>query len=122
MGNAFRIIAAASRNDEFEDLVKLLLDHAVRRSEELQLLAHIVAHACMGQNHLWQDLSLPNRQVLNELMRDCFPKLHAKNAGNMRWKKFFYRQLCERADVPICKSPSCGVCCDYAECFGPEEG
>jgi nitrogen fixation protein NifQ len=39
----------------------------------------------------------------------------------MRWKKFFYRQLCEQADVLICKSPSCGVCCDYASCFGAED-
>jgi nitrogen fixation protein NifQ len=40
----------------------------------------------------------------------------------MKWKKFFYRQLCERAGVPICKSPHCAECCDRALCFGPEEG
>lgn len=110
-----------SRNEEFDDLAALLLDHASRDSEEVRLLARIIAHACMGQNHLWQDLGLPNRQALNELLRNHFGPLHVKNVGNMRWKKFFYRQLCERAGVLICKSPSCGVCCDYAECFGPEE-
>jgi nitrogen fixation protein NifQ len=40
----------------------------------------------------------------------------------MKWKKFFYRQLCEKAQVPICKSPSCAICTDYKLCFAPEEG
>lgn len=122
MGEALRIVPVASRYEEFDDLVELLLAHASRDSEETRLLARLVAHACMGENHLWQDLGLPDRQALNEILREHFPALHAKNTGNMRWKKFFYRQLCERAGVPICKSPSCGVCCDYATCFGPEDG
>ena len=112
---------AGARADEFDDLVELLRDHAIDQSDEARLLGRIIAHACLGQNHLWQDLGLPDRQALNHLMRDFFPTLHARNAGNMRWKKFFYRQLCERAQVPICKSPSCGDCCDYQACFGPEE-
>jgi nitrogen fixation protein NifQ len=114
-------LPAASRNEEFDDLVALLTDHAGRHCAETRLFARIVAHACLGENHLWQDLGLPDRQALNDLMRMHFPALHAKNAGNMRWKKFLYRQLCERAEVLICKSPSCGECCDYAACFGPEE-
>ena len=113
--------AATHRDDEFDDIVVLLLDHASGPSKETRLLAHIIAHACMGKNHLWQDLGLPDRQTLSDMMRECFPALHAKNAGNMRWKKFFYKQLCERAEIPICKSPSCDECCDYGQCFGPEE-
>lgn len=111
-----------TRDDEFGDILGLLLDHAARRDESTRHLAGLVARACLGENHLWQDLGLPSRQILSALMREHFPALYAKNTGNMRWKKFFYRQLCERAAVLICKSPSCGVCCDYAECFGPEEG
>jgi len=113
--------ARVSRQDEFDDLVELLFNHAIQSSQEASLLARIIAQACLGQNHLWQDLGLSNRQVLNNLMRDFFPTLHAKNIGNMRWKKFFYRQLCVRANVSICKSPSCGVCCDYSSCFSQEE-
>ncbi|MBI5920751.1 MAG: nitrogen fixation protein NifQ [Betaproteobacteria bacterium] len=109
------------RTDEFDDLVELLSNHAIDQSAEVQLLGRIIAHACLGENHLWQDLGLPERQALNHLMRDFFPTLHALNTGNMRWKKFFYRQLCEKEQVLICKSPSCGDCCDYAACFGPEE-
>jgi nitrogen fixation protein NifQ len=38
----------------------------------------------------------------------------------MKWKKFFYRQLCLREEILICKSPTCADCCDQAKCFGPE--
>ena len=44
-----------------------------------------------------------------------------KNTGNMKWKKFFYKQLCDRAEVNLCKAPSCQVGADYRSCFGPEE-
>jgi nitrogen fixation protein NifQ len=75
----------------------------------------------MGENHLWQDMGLPSRKVLSQLMTTYFPALAAKNTGDMKWKKFFYRQLCERANVPICKSPHCADCCDYPVCFGGED-
>ena len=40
----------------------------------------------------------------------------------MKWKKFFYRQLCQSEGVVICKSPVCSACEDFAQCFGQEEG
>ena len=110
-----------AHQEEFGDLVALLFEHAAHRNQDAYLIARIVARACMGPNHLWQDLGLPNRQALNHLMRDCFPALHAKNTSNMRWKKFFYRHLCERADIPVCQSPTCTMCCDYSDCFGEED-
>jgi nitrogen fixation protein NifQ len=39
----------------------------------------------------------------------------------MRWKKFFYLKLCERAEIRACRAPSCGVCKMQVECFGSEE-
>jgi nitrogen fixation protein NifQ len=39
----------------------------------------------------------------------------------MKWKKFFYKQLCDRAEVKMCPAPSCQVCNDYQNCFGSEE-
>lgn len=106
--------------DEFDDLVELLLEHRAMPDEHGAWLAYAVATAAMGENHLWQDMGLPNRKVLSELMQSHFPTLAARNVGDMKWKKFFYRQLCERADVLICKSPNCADCCDYRICFGPE--
>lgn len=106
--------------DEFDDLVALLLAHESHPAPDSRWLAHAVATASMADNHLWQDLGLPSRLELNALMQTRFAALKAKNVGDMKWKKFFYRQLCEQAEVLICKSPSCAACCDYSICFAPE--
>lgn len=111
--------------DEFDDLVDLLLEHRARPAwpdEDADWLAYVVATAAMGDNHLWQDLGLPSRDVLSRLLHENFPTLAALNTRDMKWKKFFYRQLCQRAGVMICKSPNCAECCDFRACFGPEEG
>jgi len=107
--------------EEFDDLLQLLLEHCDSSDETHRWAAHLVASACMGDNHLWQDIGLPDRKALSHLLQTHFPALAAKNTGDMKWKKFFYKQLCERADIFICKSPSCKVCSDYDNCFGPEE-
>lgn len=107
-------------NDEFDDLLDLLLAHRSSSDEPSEWLARAVAAACLGNNHLWQDLGLPNRQALSDLLQQNFTALYARNTGNMKWKRFFYKQLCERAEVNLCKAPSCKVCTDYAQCFGPE--
>jgi nitrogen fixation protein NifQ len=110
------------RGDEYEDLVGLLFEHAAHDDADTADLVDLVARACLGENHLWQDLGLPSRQFLSDLLRENFPLLFERNSGNMRWKKFFYLQLCERAEVRACRAPSCGVCVSRAECFGAEEG
>ncbi len=106
--------------DEFDDIVALLLAHRARGEEMETWLAHAIATAAMGENHLWQDMGLPSRKVLSALMQKHFPSLAALNDKDMKWKKFFYRQLCESAGVLICKSPHCAECCDYRICFDPE--
>jgi nitrogen fixation protein NifQ len=107
--------------DEFDDLVSLLLDHRSGCDETSRWLAHALATAAMADNHLWQDLGLPSRTELSWLMQTHFTSLAQCNSGDMKWKKFFYRQLCERAGLTLCRSPSCGVCSDYQQCFGPEQ-
>lgn len=114
-------LGGQERFDEFDDLLALLGEHRSAEGEPSHWLAHAIATACMADNHLWQDMGLPNRGVLNALLREHFTVLYLKNVGNMKWKKFFYKQLCERAELPICKSPSCGVCVDFKVCFGPED-
>lgn len=113
-------VIPASPDDEYDDIVQLLMEHRACDDESSALLCHTIAAAAMGHNHLWQDMGLPSRKELSVLMQTHFPALVAKNVGDMKWKKFFYRQLCERAAVPICKSPHCAECCDYSVCFGPE--
>lgn len=111
------------RADEIEDVESLLLahadPHAGPRAEAL-VVAEAIAVACLGDNHLWHDLGLDSRAELSALMRRWFPGLVARNAGDMKWKKFPYRELCLREDIVVCKSPSCGVCSDQPVCFGPE--
>lgn len=110
------------RADEIQDLVTLLAEHRAGPVQDGRALAHAVALASLGEQHLWQDLGLPSRRELSALMLQWFPGLVALNIGDMKWKKFFYRQLCLREEVLICKSPSCSVCSDQTVCFGPEEG
>ncbi|BBA37392.1 nitrogen fixation protein nifQ [Methylocaldum marinum] len=119
-------LAAANRGrrmatDEFEDLVVLLLEHRSEDSAESRWLAYAIAACCMGDDHLWQDMGLPDRQSLSDLLARHFSTLFARNTGGMRWKKFFYKQLCEREGAFVCRSPSCAECVEYSNCFGPEE-
>ena len=107
---------------EEEDLRAFLLDHRAHGSAEEEWLAAIVARRSLEPNHLWQDMGFANRLELNAMFRRHFPELVARNATDMKWKKFFYRQLCEREGLLLCKSPNCEVCDDFAVCFGAEDG
>lgn len=109
--------ASVSLDEEVDDLVALLLEHATYPGVLAHHLAHALAVASMGPNHLWEDLGLGSRDQLNALMQEHFTSMKALNAHNMRWKKFFYRSLCERAEVLICKSPHCEQCEDKPQCF-----
>lgn len=113
-----------ARDDEVQDVAALLLAHAdagAGAPDEAARVAQRVAVACLGDNHLWQDLQLPSRAALSALLSHWFPALVARNGGDMKWKKFLYKQLCEREEILVCKAPSCAVCTDRAACFGPED-
>jgi len=113
----------STRDDEVDEVRSLLLAHAdpaAGSPQDIALVAETVAVACLGDNHLWQDLQLPSRAELSALMAHWFPVLKARNSGDMKWKKFLYKQLCEREDIQVCKAPSCAVCSDQPLCFGPE--
>ncbi len=112
---------ATDRLDEFEDLLDLLMRNRTIADRDSLWLAHAVATASMSDDHLWQDMGLPSRPVLSQLLGTYFTPLAQRNIGDMKWKKFFYRQLCEEAGLKVCRSPSCNECSDYLNCFGPEE-
>ncbi len=103
--------------EEIADVAALLADFASEMEPPPADLVARMATASMGPKHLWEDLGLKSRDELNALMQRHFPRLKAMNSGNMRWKKFLYRLLCERAEVLICKSPHCEACDEYALCF-----
>lgn len=110
----------ATRDDEVEDVRTLLLEGAAPLPG-VDVMAETVAVACLGDNHLWQDLQLSHRGELSALMLHWFPAVAARNTRDMKWKKFLYKQLCEREELFICKAPSCAVCVDRPICFGPED-
>lgn len=109
----------SERLPEWHDLCALLLNH--HADEETESIAKIVASGCLGNNHLWQDLGLWSRAELSALLSRNFPRLAAGNTHNMKWKKFFYKQLCMQEGIYVCRAPSCAVCTDYHHCFGSEE-
>ncbi len=108
--------------DEEDQVRALLAAYAVDASREARWLSAMVARRAMQPNHLWQDLGLADRSWLNELLRRFFPVLHAGNAVDMKWKKYFYRRLCEMEGFVLCTAPSCRECCDFDRCFGAEDG
>lgn len=110
-----------SRIPEWEDLVGLLLEFRANKDLSEEWVAQIIATACMGLDHLWQDLGLWSRRELTEILRLNFPELALSNNKDMKWKKFLYKQLCSRDGTYVCRAPSCDVCADYQVCFGPEE-
>ena len=111
----------AEREPECAELRNLLLQHAVSDDEETRWMAEVLVAGCMGGDHLWQDLGLWSRKDLTRLLQNNFPALAAKNDKDMKWKKFLYKQLCVAEGIYVCRSPSCEVCPDYSDCFGPED-
>ena len=105
---------------ERQDLVAILLEHRAGRFPSDIWLAFIVAVACAGRGHLWQDLGLADRGELSHLLFHAFPALARQNSGDMKWKKFLYRHYCARDGIYVCPAPSCGECADHAQCFAPE--
>jgi len=115
-----RPVFDASAMPERDDLLALLRDHVAGRDDSGHWMAAIVVVACMGGDHLWQDLGLWNRNDLTRLMNENFPALARKNDRDMKWKKFLYRQVCEREGIHVCPAPACQVCVDYSKCFERE--
>ncbi|WP_370978108.1 nitrogen fixation protein NifQ [Agaribacterium sp. ZY112] len=108
------------RKQEAQDLNQLLIS-ARNGEHEVELwLAQIISLASLGSAHLWRALGLQSRSDLKLLLLNNFHSLATKNNKNMRWKKFFYKQLCEQGGHYVCRSPSCESCTSYNECFAEE--
>lgn len=110
-------IRSCDRKSELKDLIFLIMSHCEEPDQIRTWSATIMATACLGENHLWQDLGFWSRDDLNLFIQTHFPLLATMNARNMKWKKFLYRQLCEQEEIYICRSPSCEQCVDYSYCF-----
>lgn len=116
-----------SRSDRVEDdevaMVRdLLLAQRSTDGEVGRWLAAMIARRSLEPNHLWEDLGLRERSELSRLLERHFAPLAARNTRNMRWKRFFYRMLCEDDGFVMCTTPVCTQCNDFELCFGEESG
>lgn len=109
-------------DDETAMVRDLLLACRSTDGEVGRWLAAMVARRAMEPNHLWEDLGLRERPELSRLLTRHFAPLAARNTSNMRWKRFFYRMLCEDDGFVMCTTPVCTQCSDFDLCFGEENG
>jgi nitrogen fixation protein NifQ len=114
--------AGAADDDEREMVRDLLLAQRSTEGDIGQWLAAMIARRAMEPNHLWEDLGLRERSELSRLLMRHFAPLAARNTRNMRWKRFFYRMLCEDDGFVMCTTPVCTQCNDFDLCFGEETG
>jgi nitrogen fixation protein NifQ len=108
--------------DEVAMVRDLLLANRSSEGEAGLWLAAMVARRSMEPNHLWEDLGLRERSELTRLLTRHFGPIATRNTKNMRWKRFFYRMLCEDDGFVMCSTPVCSQCADFELCFGDESG
>lgn len=106
---------------ERQELVSLFAADYADDDEMRVWIADILIAACAGHRHLWEDLGLFSRKDLTGMMQGNFPALAQRNLRDMKWKKFIYKQLCEREGIIACPAPTCDACADFPVCFAPED-
>lgn len=109
-------------NDEVTMVRDLFLAQRSTEGDTGRWLAAMIARRVMEPNHLWADLGLRDRGELSRLLKRHFWPLAKRNVNNMRWKRFFYRRLCEDEGLILCTTPVCTECKDFNHCFGDESG
>jgi nitrogen fixation protein NifQ len=111
-----------AEDDEVAMVRDLLLAQRSSEGDAGRWLAAMVARRAVEPNHLWEDLGLRDRSELTRLLARHFGPLASRNTRNMRWKRFFYRMLCEDDGLVMCSTPVCTNCNDFNICFGDESG
>ncbi|MDF0582132.1 nitrogen fixation protein NifQ [Bradyrhizobium yuanmingense] len=109
-------------HEEIAMLRDLLLKQRSTEGDVGRWLAAMIARRAIEPDHLWEALGLRNRAELSLLLSRHFAPLAARNVDNMRWKRFFYRMLCENEGLVMCTAPVCNQCNEFNICFGEESG
>ena len=109
-----------------EEVLGILLEHVPTTFGQYDnlvsvYLCHILAARAALPGHLWVAMGLFERPELTTAIRRHLPTLAEANSKNMRWKRYLFKQICDRNGGTMCKSPNCGVCSDYAICFADED-
>ncbi|MBO0751367.1 MAG: nitrogen fixation protein NifQ, partial [Bradyrhizobiaceae bacterium] len=113
----------ARPDDEETAMVRdLLIANRTTESDISRWLSAMVARRAMEPNHLWEDLGLRDRDELTRLLDRHFAPIACRNTKNMKWKRFFYRSMCEDDGFVMCSTPVCTQCADFDRCYGDETG
>ena len=109
-----------------QDVIDILLEHVPSGSDQKNMLisvylCHILASRAARPGHLWIAMGLFERPELTAAIRRHLPALAAANSQNMRWKRYLFKQVCDRNGGTMCKAPNCGVCSDYHLCFDSQD-
>lgn len=112
-------VAVPEEEQALRDLFRL---HARDASRLTGWVGAMLARRAQCADHLWQDLGLRSRAEASALIGRHFPRLKARNSQDMKWKKFFYRQICRSEGFSLCAAPVCSACDDFETCFGAEDG
>lgn len=107
------------------DLLRLLFDYLPSDTDgwtppPSPWLARILAARAAHPGHLWIAMGLFARPELTAAIHRHLPALALANDKGMRWKRFLFKQLCDRTGGVMCRTPDCGECSDYALCFARE--
>lgn len=108
------------------EVLAILLSHVPTdvtggRNQPVEWLARIIAARAAQPGHLWIAMGFFTRPELTAAIRRHLPALAAANSQGMRWKRYLFKQVCEKNGGVMCKNPNCGECSDYPLCFAPEE-
>jgi len=106
---------------EYNELRQLFTDYQAPRLSEQPWWIDLLIIGCGGHEHMWRDMGLFERDDLSRLLHENFPQLAARNSRDMKWKKFLYKQLCEREGIIACPAPTCDACSHFSDCFAPED-
>lgn len=99
-------------------LHELLLAHRSVTDPAITVLATVLASACLGSHHLWQDLGAASRDDVSRLLWLGFPALHDSNHRQLRWKRHLFLVLGEQLGQADLHPPKCEHCDHHDHCFG----
>ena len=69
-----------SRMLEKQDLEQFLRRYVVEHTEASEWMITMIVTACLGSDHLWQDLGLWSRNDLSAMLSHYFPEMKALNS------------------------------------------
>ncbi len=90
--------------------VKSLLERYAVNFYAKTVLAPLVAHKSLLENHLYEDLGFKSRTEMGAFMKKNFPELAADKPKDKLWKKYLYDRIGSIA-------PACATCDDQLTCF-----